>query len=346
MRQHEPDSFVDYALALRREQADRLVNADGLLSFGVNYLDDCLGGLPRNSLLLLGAKTGAGKTHLATQIAHHNASEGKRVHYFALEAEPNEIQRRMKYQLLAAWWYGKPWDERRGPQLNFIDWCNRRFGDQFDKQEREIDAYLQEGYKNLKTYYRKRTDFTVGWFRKVFEGIQAETDLVIVDHLHYFDFDDDSENRALKTAMKGIRDAALLANKPVILLAHMRKKERGSKCCLPDLDDFMGSSDLTKIATDVVLIGPGQAVGKGDTWPTLVRAAKCRRDMSRSRFVGVCGFDSKQVRYNEKYYVARWFDGMENVKPLEHRDQLPYWAKNGSPMYDIPVQQDRKDIYG
>ncbi len=50
---------------------------------------------------MLGAKTGIGKTALATITALHNCQQGKRVHYFALEAEEREIERRMKFQIIA-----------------------------------------------------------------------------------------------------------------------------------------------------------------------------------------------------------------------------------------------------
>lgn len=336
------DCFSNYQQSLE-QLAKHRASLGGSLSFSVPYLDDALDGLPRSSLLLIGARTGVGKTQLVTQIAHANAAQGKRVHFFALEAEPNEIQARMKYQLLAAYWHSRPElrAEHKGITLNYMAWHAGRYGNSFAKIEDEIEQFLQSAYKSLFTYYRDKNEFTVAWFKRQFEMIRDETDLVIVDHLHYFDFDDESENRALKGAMKAIRDCALIAQKPVILVAHLRKRDRGSAGLMPELDDFHGSSDLTKIATDVVLLAPGKS-GKQGHWSTLMRVAKCRRDGSRTRYMGLANFCSTELKYDDKYLLSKYFEGQEELDLLQYRADMPYWATNVQ-ISTQPMRGGRKD---
>lgn len=321
-------SWFTYQQSLEQLNESRKESEGTTLSFGVPYLDEALGGLPRSSLLLLGARTGVGKTQLVTQIAHANAAAGKRVHFFALEAEPHEIQGRMKYQMLAAYWYSRP--ELRAVHkdisLSYLAWHSGKYQDRFEVIEKEIDAFLQPAYANLTTYYRDNNDFTVPWFKSQFESIRHKTDLVIVDHLHYFDFDDESENRALKGAMKAIRDCALLSQKPVILVAHLRKRDRGSNGLMPELDDFHGSSDLTKIATDVVLLAPSSIGGSNGHWSTLMRVAKCRRDGSRNRYMGITSFSTAEMKYDDKYLLSKYFEGQEDLEIIESRSELPDWA--------------------
>ena len=60
--------------------------------------------------------------------------------------------------------------------------------------------------------------------------------------------DDPNENRAVKNIVKRIRDVSLAIGVPVIVVAHLRKKDRIPRPLAPDLDDFHGASDITKIA--------------------------------------------------------------------------------------------------
>ena len=94
------ENFVSAAERVTNERPERAELVGRQLSYGIQFLDDILRGILPHDLILLGASTGAGKTEAAKQIAMHNALLGKRVHYFALEAEPKEIERRVKYALL------------------------------------------------------------------------------------------------------------------------------------------------------------------------------------------------------------------------------------------------------
>ena len=77
--------------------------------------------------MLIGAETGAGKTALATAIAKNNANAGRRVYYIALEAEPKEIERRIKYELITEFAARDNLPEKY--DLTYVDWyrgCSSR----------------------------------------------------------------------------------------------------------------------------------------------------------------------------------------------------------------------------
>lgn len=213
---------------LLEERSQRTRQGAACLSFGVQFLDEALGGIYANDLIVYGAKSGIGKTQLATITAMENAKAGKRVHYFALEAEPNEIERRIKYQLLAEVFFKTLRKDFPHVNFNYLDWYYGRLDEALGRFEPEIEATMTELFPTLWTEYRTG-DFTAGDFERKFLAIQDQTDLVIIDHLHYFDFDDDNENRAIKAIVKKIRDLALLTGKPVILIAHLRKSDRRIK---------------------------------------------------------------------------------------------------------------------
>lgn len=298
------------------------------LTYGVQFLDENLGGIYSNDLCLYIAKSGLGKTHLATLTAMANARAGKRVHFFALEAEPNEIERRIKYQMLAeAFFKSGIRKEFPGIHLSYLDWYYGKL-EQLERMETEIESVFKELYPSLWTYYRSAGDFTVQDFEKKFLAIQDQTDLIICDHVHYFDSDDENENRALKTTVKKIRDLALLAGKPVVLVAHVRKSERRIKQVVPSLDDVHGSSDITKIATKVIALAPcPQAAGQGNRWPTYIRAAKCRVDGSRTKFVGLVGFNADTNAYERDYFLGRLSPGEDEFEGIRSFNEMPYWAK-------------------
>ncbi|MDX2244314.1 MAG: DnaB-like helicase C-terminal domain-containing protein [Leptolyngbyaceae cyanobacterium bins.302] len=298
------------------------------LSFGVDFLDEALGGIFSNDLILYGAKTGMGKTALAALTAVANAAAGKQVHFFALEAEPNEIERRMKYQILAEMFFKVLRKDFPSIHLNYMDWHYGKFEDQLGKFEEEIELLMESLFPNLWTFYRTG-EFTPLDFEKQFLAIKDQTDLTIIDHLHFFDMEDENENRALKYTVKKIRDLAIISGKPIVMVAHMRKSDRKLKQIVPGLDEFHGSSDIAKIATKAITIAPCPTEeGCGNRWPTYLRAAKCRVDGSRTKYVGLVGFNADLNKYEPNYYLGKLNPAEDEFKPIDSINDLPYWAKS------------------
>jgi replicative DNA helicase len=310
-----------FAKRVKGEREKRLAQAAKMLGFGVMFLDAALGGIFCNDLILLGAKTGAGKTELAATIAMHNAKQKKRVHYFALEAEPDEIERRIKYKLISQIAY-----EFLGPRLNYFDWYMGKLDKQLDKFEQQIDAVLADQYSTLFTFYRK-SDFRVDDLEKKLLAIQDTTDLAIIDHLHYVDTDDDNENRGYKQIVKRVRDTALAMGKPVIVIAHIRKAERKMKAIIPDIEDFHGTSDIPKIATKAIMISPVEATGdEPHIWGTYMQGVKCRFDGSRTRYLAQVNYNARTSAYEDKFTLGRAINLGQVFEPVPEF-KLPRWAQ-------------------
>lgn len=306
------------------ERDGRLANGEQIATFGVPFLNQALGGITRTDLVLLGAKSGVGKTALASIIALANCAEGRRVHYFALEAEQREIERRMKFQIVSDLYYR----ERISPRpIRFQDWYNGQLDDELRMYEDEADERLDRIVANLHTYYRDDS-FTSDDFREQFEAVVSQTDLVILDHFHYIDGDDKDENKSAKRTIKQIRDCVLRAQRPVMVVAHVRKSDRRNETLLPTLEDFHGSGDLAKIATKAVMIAPAYDVPPPTPylWPTYIMAAKNRTDMSVSRYVAMLNFNTRQNGYETKYALGRLSDGGRAFSELVPAD-MPSWAR-------------------
>jgi replicative DNA helicase len=313
----QPSPTIKRALRLER----------GLLRFswGIDFLDDALTGVGETDLNLLGAATGVGKTQIATHVALNAAKQGHQVYYFALEAEEGEIENRILFSEIAReWWIRHP--HGGGPFApRYISWL---YGDQDEELgplEEEISPRINSDIATLRTIY-KISSFNVEDFVAMFEAIQHDAKLIVIDHLHYFDITHRDENQGLKDAVKKIRNAALEFKKPILLLAHLRKSERGNKNPVPDIDDFYGSSDLVKIGVYVIMVSRAEdkSLGSGN-YATWISLPKCRHAGDATNYVGLVGYDLKTGTYGKQYdlYRAKRFCEPERVKS-EHR---PRWAK-------------------
>lgn len=315
---------------LLTEREERLKHKDSNLSLGMAFLDDAAGGIHDNDLIVVSGMTGGGKSQLASTIAMKNAANGKRVHFYALEAEKNEIERRIKYQYLANVFFRQGLYQRFPQvQLNYMDWYYGKLDHALGQFEPEIDEQLQDLFPGLKTVYGG-SSFTVEDLKRDLLAIQHETDLVIVDHLHYFDFYEENENRAVKAAMKTIRELALDIGKPVVLLAQLRKIDKRARTLVPSEQDLHGSSDIAKIATKVVTMAPAYDIEGAEKteFPTYIRLAKCRTDNSRARYAAVASFDSTTQQYKPGYMLGKLSYAEDEVAIATMRSMLPYWAKN------------------
>lgn len=314
------------------ERSERLDRAPRIMPFGVSFLDDALAGIFPNDLIVIGAKTGVGKTALSTAIAHENVKHGKRVHYFALEAEDREIERRMKYRALSDLVYKTAAAQAVRSRMNYIDWyAGKLDGATGEFVEKQVDKKISEEFKTLNTYYRVGGSFGVDDLSRLFLAIQDQTDLIILDHLHYVDIDDDNENRGVKEIVKRIRDIALGLGKPVIVVAHLRKSDRRNTTLLPDLDDFHGTSDITKIATKCIMLAPArdQQPEQPHLWPTYMHAPKCRMDGSRTRYAAMIPFNSRLQTYEDSYLIGSMgAAGVEFEESIIR--EIPPWAKRAA----------------
>jgi hypothetical protein len=322
------DDFVSFADGIENERAERLENAKRIIPFGIKYLDVALRGIFPNDLVLVGAAAGAGKTDLITITAMGNAAAGKRVHVFALEAEKQELERRMKFKLLVKLFYANAADKSQADRLNYLDWLAGDLEDVLGPWDESANRALKSELKTLKVYYRRR-NFSGDDLVRMMLAVQDQTDLIVVDHLHYVDVDDDNENRGVKAIVKQVRDSALDIGKPVILVAHIRKGDRRLPQLVPTLEDFHGTSDIPKIATKAIMIAPADDIDSGAShlWPTYFKVQKCRPDGQRSKYLASMTFNARKGKYEPEYMLGKAVGGKFEAVPA---NKLPAWAKGAS----------------
>lgn len=334
---HGLAKFRSVSDSMAPEKEYRNKNAKDILKFGIKFLDEALHGIAKNDLILLGAKTGAGKTELAVHIAQTNAAAGKRVVYFALEAEDQEIERRLLFKSLAKFYF-KDLFKMFDLKINYQDWVYGLLDEKLSEYEPELSMLIAEKLKTLKTFYRSFGDYGVEDFEKHFLSLKHETDLFILDHLHYLDYDDSDGNAAMKKIIKTCRDLALISGVPVIVIAHLRKSDRKSKIIIPDIEDFHGSSDIGKIATKAIMLAPAYDFNRGNNkqFSTYINICKNRIDGSRARYCAVASFDIQKNCYDDEYILGQVKNFGETFEKISSTTDMPHWARSSKEFGVIP----------
>jgi hypothetical protein len=336
--------FQPAAKRILSEREERMAQAKRILSYGNGYLNDAIGGITPNDLIVLGAATGAGKTQMATSISLENATvggadgKGVPVHYFALEAEEDEIERRIKYGLISGAYY----TENNGPDRAYISYKAWRMGyidHILAPYEEKMQGQLEESVKNLNTLYRTSGSFDLKALERNLLDVIMDSRLIVIDHLHYIDTDGDDENKAYKHTVKLIRDIVLHYSVPVVLIAHLRKKQGGFKNqpLMPSIDDFHGTSDVPKIATTCIMMAPASGHAAAHPWqkPTYIGVVKNRLDGGLTRYCALVNFNERTRRYEKAYRLSSMYDVMGGEFSDLMGNQIPPWAS--------PIEQKLTD---
>jgi len=316
-------NFESAADRIGSERLERQQLVQRQLKYHVQFLDDRLESILPNHLVILGAETGAGKTEIARIISSSNAKEGKRVYYFALEAEKAEIERRLKFGVI-----GELAMQHMPSLLSHLvyrDWYRGLLDGFIGSLNSDADEVIRHEYKTLFTYYRE-SEFGHDDIRRLFLAIQSGADLIVIDHLHYVDIDDDNENRGMKRVIKMIQNTGMSIGVPIILIAHLKKREGGSKALVPHLEMFHGSSDIIKIATHAIMLAPavGYPSRRRGISNTFIHVPKDREE-GKDGLIAMVEFDRGFKTYGKTYTLGRQ-DGAE-FQPLG-TDDLPYWARD------------------
>lgn len=284
---------------------------------GIDFIDDAFrGGILKDDLILLGAPTGVGKTQSAVNIAKNAVLAGKRVNFFALEAQRNEIEARLMFS------------ESENMAISSGDFMHGI--DDEDTEIKALQACLKmERLKNLMVYYRKVQGFDADELTRHILSLQNQTDLIILDHFHFLDHDiAKNEILAHKEAIRKIEFISKSSGIPVILVAHLNKAHSKADT-IPTHYDFYGTSDLPNICTKAFTFSkniPEEiTVSRSERFsPTVVYCSKERQDSSVTNYFAICNFDRQTGSYRSGY---RLFDKFTKDELTQTDPRFPRWAK-------------------
>jgi len=293
--------------------------------FRVSFLDDIATGLLDTDLVVIGAQTGAGKTTLASILAQTAAAAGARVHYLALEAHEGEIEMRMLFRIMAR----MAWERRiAAPEelvrFTYGRWRHGRCEEVVSRVERDAMQELTQATSTMSTLYRTGRFRTADLVGRIL-GVSGQSDLIVLDHLHFLDDGDEDEIRAMRRTVKAISDAIQDARTPVVAIAHLRKMDTRIKRVVPHISEFHGSSDITKVATKVITLAPVERPRAAHyIADTFLHVSKDRLE-GEQNYTAIVGFDLRSYSYLPRYELGRLVKGGSEWQELPIAE-VPWWA--------------------
>ncbi len=299
-------------------------------NFGMSYLDNTLHGILKSDLILIGARTGAGKSTIANQIAYHNAQNGIKVSLFSLENYENEFVLMELFRECQRLYYS--------PALDFREFKARLKTFPNEIFERAF-VIIKKNLENIKIVSRKPDGFNIEDMKKYFiDHARDGSQMFVIDHIDYFDMHNPrlNENQNITEIMREIRKLQDVYQVPVILISHLKKGLRDT--VIPTLEDFMGTSNKVKEATTVILFAPDDDEDPGTPGHIKKTWVCIRKDRGLGAYNTACniGFNLRTKSYETEYeghrvnYWGTKIDGKpaeKSVAPVAPvRD---FWGKEG-----------------
>ena len=207
----------------------------GLIRTGFYKLDDCLGGLEGGDVTVIGARPAVGKSALVTQIIGNVAKRGKRVGYFNLEMNENQVY------------------ERFIAKTSGIDLVRLRRAKAFLGGEKEL---FEKANAEVEKY-----DVTISTGGKTVSEIRAisrhqKFDLIVIDYLQLIKADRKYASRASEVGdiSKAVKALAMELKVPIILLSQLNRTSARLEDKEPDMSELRESGDIEQDASNIILL--------------------------------------------------------------------------------------------
>lgn len=237
-------SNVSAELVKAYERIENIHRNPGVLrgiTTGFPELDNCLSGLQKSDLIILGARPSMGKTSLALDIAKNAAlKEARSVGIFSLEMATDQVIDR----LIASEARVSLWHLRSGKLRNDVDF-----------------QLIQAALNNLsktKIFIDDTPGATLLQIRSAARRLQAEygLDLIIVDYLQLITPRMKSENIVAQVTeiSRGLKILARELNVPVIALSQLSRGVENRDQKVPRLADLRESGSIEQDADVVMFI--------------------------------------------------------------------------------------------
>lgn len=231
---HEPQTAYDSGLAF----IELLFNLEGRsIPTFITPIDDCLGGLERQTLTVLAARPSMGKSTLAWQICRNIAAHGLKSYFFSLEMSTNNLWAKAACGSLGYRWR----DVRSGKASE----------DDLEKLAAEVTRLMEIYGVNLLIDDRMNTTETISEMCK-----KLRPDLLVVDHLRLVADENASEVQRLGNISAGLKSIAKEYNCAALVLAQLNRnvEQRGVNDRRPQLADLRESGHIEENADTVLMM--------------------------------------------------------------------------------------------
>ena len=212
-----------------------------VIPYGINYLDEALQGIIPGEVTLIGARSGSGKTELATHILQTQTEEMRSVCYFATDHENGEIQKRQNFKFIAERVKADP--ELKNLNLRYSDWRLGKVPEAVKKIQTDFKALFKHIPNNevTSTFYER--NMPASKILNTMQNPQREYCLYILDHFHAVQLEGDVF-KAQREFMRALCSIAKSQRVPLIIMGQFRKSGAKGRAPIPEMEEFSGPGDL------------------------------------------------------------------------------------------------------
>lgn len=234
------DEISRSALALIEQRyVERKTGKNSRIVLNLPKLDYRLGGgLEDESLYLVAARTGIGKSSFATYMMHEALKQGRNVYYFSNEMKSEALY----YKMLA--------------RVAKIDSAAFLSGNLSEQDLSDINAAAAE-----LAHLKYKINQVAGWDLTDLEAAcikykqKGSLDIVFVDYLQQVENGSDTEYEQINKTTKRLKKLAGELKVPIIGMVQInRETERGGKSVMPTLANLKGSGSLEQDADAVMIL--------------------------------------------------------------------------------------------
>lgn len=212
------DSFIEKLherAKIYKESGENTLAASGGIPTGFKTLDDKLHGWQPGNTIVVGARTGIGKSVCAVNFATAAALAGKSVLFFSMEMTIDEIMTRFVACL-------------SGVSIN------KMVSGKLDENELKKTEDASDTFNNMKITIDTSQDATIEYIRSTaMKKAQSEEglDLIIIDYLGLIKYVGDRTDRQNQIAdmSRALKEIAMTMNIPVIILVQLDNRLRGEE---------------------------------------------------------------------------------------------------------------------
>lgn len=287
---------------------DELINTDPnkVIKWWWNERDNYLWWIYGGKVYLVWADTWVWKSTFVNQVAKNIASAWIKVTRYSLEDRMEDSAKEDIYYMTNQYRV-KKWKQKL-QWTRFINWeYTRKWSKYYDDDIcRDITEVAVELMKIDITELEKNKDVTIDDLAELMnEECDKWTRVFIIDHLHYFQFENDKVRMDLQieNAMKRINEVARMRDVAVFLVAHYNSTGGN---WLPTLNSFKWSTWIKQIANIVIQIS------RDDNDETKFTVSKIRWPIKKKEIISY--FDLDTFEYN--------FTKSEEQKEKENKNRI------------------------
>lgn len=206
-----------------------------IVKTGFEKLDDCLVGLEKGDIVVIGARPGVGKSAIVAQIMSNISGAGKKIGYFNLEMPEPQVYERVLSQT------SEIGLTRIRRAKSFLGDEELKFNSANADMEK-MNIVVSSGTK------------TVGEIKS--ESRHQNFDVIIVDYLQLIRSDHYYGNRVSEVGdiSKALKSLAMELNVPVILLSQMNRSSEQRETKEPEISELRESGDIEQDASIILLL--------------------------------------------------------------------------------------------